>query len=166
MERDWVALGRAFASARKALDGMSQVQAAERLGVERGTIQGIERGISRAKVTPTMRSYARLVRWTDDSIDSVLAGGDPSLVEADAREARTPSDDAFDGLPVRIRAELRKGQVLDTGVYDLSPEGSDVQMIVVIQGPSDATAEQIDEYMETVRRAERRLRRIADDRDE
>jgi transcriptional regulator with XRE-family HTH domain len=165
MERDWARLGRAFAQARAAA-GLTQAGVAERIGVTRTPVQAIERGHVGGKpfkkVTGTMRSYARIVGWADGAIERILDGEDePPLLEATQSPAAADTVDGLD-LPIRIREELREGQILDSGVYELSPDGSDVQLIVVIKGKAGATPAEIRRYMETVRRTERRLRSISE----
>src|SRR5438105_4190259 len=80
-ERDWERLGNAFAEARKAA-GLTQVDVAKRLSVTRTPIQAIERGRQPnnnpyIKVTATMRAYARLIGWTEDSPARILHGEEP-----------------------------------------------------------------------------------------
>lgn len=158
MERDWVRLGRLLAEARKAR-GLTQADAADRIGVTRTAIQSIERGDERVKITGTMRGYARLVGWEDGALQEVVAGGEPSMgTPGDREPAERPRTLDDLNLPPLVQEELREGQVLGAGVYDLTPEGSTAQLIVVVKGPSDATAEDIRRYAQAWRQAERRLR--------
>lgn len=155
---DWERLGRAFAEARVRA-GLSQMEVAESLSVTRTPIQGIERGHVKYKpptrINGTMRSYARLLHWEDGSIEAVLAGGEPTLQGAAEASA----------LPTRISEELRDGQVLDNGVFDLAPDSEDFQMLVIVKGKKGATREEISAYMKKWRRIERELRRIGDSDD-
>ncbi|MEU0181840.1 helix-turn-helix domain-containing protein [Streptomyces sp. NPDC006207] len=173
MTWNWIRLGDRLQAARKAKK-LTQGELAELAGVSLATVQAIEGGKTFQRVTPTVRGLARLVGWTDDSPEAVLNGGDPTLADTPDRPAAPPRNEvgqagggSLGHLPARIRAELEEGQVLDTGVYDLSPgDDSGAQLIVVIKAPSTATPAQIRQYMDEVRRAERKLRRIADDQDE
>ncbi len=102
MDRDWARLGSALRAAREDL-GLGQKEVADRIGVSRNALRNTEIGeISR--VTPTVREYARIVGWTEASIDVVLNGGEPT------REAAVPPDepataivDTPEDLPLRIR---------------------------------------------------------------
>jgi transcriptional regulator with XRE-family HTH domain len=165
MTMNWVRLGQQLRAARRTKD-LKQLELANLAGVSLSTVQAIEGGKAFARVTPTVRTLARLVGWQDGSAETVLAGGDPTPAPATATHEPLPQEppaepeSAYAHLPVRIREELKEGQFLDSGVYDISPEGSDVQMIVVIKGKTGATPEEIRRYMETVRRTERRLRQL------
>lgn len=163
---NWARLGRELAAARRAKK-LKQLELADLAGVSLATVQAIEGGKSFARVTPTIRAFVRIVGWQEGSAETVLAGGDPNPAVAPDSPVTTQvpippadSDSAFAHLPVRIREELKEGQFLDSGVYDISPEGSDVQMIVVIKGKTDATPEEIRRYMDDVRRAERKLKTL------
>ncbi|MEU8316669.1 MULTISPECIES: helix-turn-helix transcriptional regulator [Actinomycetes] len=161
MERDWSRLGRVMAEAREALK-LTQVEVAERIGVSRTPIQSIERGDTRAKITGTMRGYAQLLGWTPESIDRVLAGGEPLMRSADggAQPAPSRADAAVEPpLPPVLRAELGDGQVLAHGVYDLTEDGSS-RIVVVAMGKEGATAEEIDEFVRAWRQRQRGLRQL------
>lgn len=163
MDRDWARLGSALRAARDTL-GLEQQQVAERIGVKRGALRNVERGeISR--VTPTVREYARIVGWTDASIDAVLSGGEPT------RETSPPPDDAAtvavdtpEELPLRIKAALAAaGPLLDTAVIDLpgeDGEDSEAQMVIIVKGRGgDATPEQIQKALLQWEKAEAQIRR-------
>lgn len=165
MEPDWPRLGRALAAARDQV-GLTQNEIAERIGVTRTAIQSIERGDTRKKVTGTMRSYARLIGWTDDSVTTVLAGGDPTLVskvppeQTSIRRVSSPKN-----LPLRVVQELEDdGPYIDAQVIDLAPFGSDAKMIVVVKPQPDASPEEVRQALLAWEKAELRLR--ADSGDE
>lgn len=104
MDRDWARLGSALRAARDDL-GLGQLHVAERIGVKRGALRNVERGeISR--VTPTVREYARIVGWTDASIDAVLSGGEPTREAVPPDEPATVTVEAPEELPLRIQAAL------------------------------------------------------------
>lgn len=158
-------LGTELAKARKAAGIKNQVHMAERIGVKRSTVQSIERGEPRSKATLTIREYARIVGWDDGSVDAVLAGGDPTLATEPRRlqagedaEQETPEPSSAPAIPLRIVAEFREGDVLDTTVMDLSRPGSRSRMVVVVMGPPDATVEEVRRDVETWRKTERVLR--------
>ncbi|MGW4028190.1 helix-turn-helix transcriptional regulator [Streptomyces sp. NPDC004838] len=156
MTKDWVRLGRKLAAARDAIS-LTQVQIAERIGVTRTPIQSIERGDDRAKITGTMRSYARIVGWADGSTEAVLVGGDPVYVsEAPAEEGAAVAEPR---LPAVLRAELSEGEILDHGVYDLTEDGSS-RIVVVAIGPEGASADEIKEFMRAWRQRRRVLRQL------
>lgn len=167
-ERDWKRLGQAFAEARKAV-GLTQVEVADRLSVTRTPIQAIERGLQPnghafTKVTPTMRAYARLVGWTEDSPARILAGQEP---EQATQPVPAAADGAKSDLPPAIDRELRSGKTLDHTVVHLSGEGDDddVRLVVVLKGAEGITEEEIDRRYEQWRRARRQLQAIPGESD-
>lgn len=164
--RDWKRLGEAFAEARKAA-GLTQVEVAERLSVTRTPIQAIERGIQPngslfSKVTGTMRAYARLVGWTENSPALILDGREPEPATRPVSEppAEHPSD-----LSPAIDRELRSGKTLDHTVVHLSGEGDedDVRIVVILKGAENMTEEEIDRRYEQWRRARRQLQALPSD---
>ncbi|MFE6903848.1 helix-turn-helix domain-containing protein [Streptomyces sp. NPDC057717] len=164
MERDWERLGRSFADARDAL-GLTQVQVAERLHVSRTPIQAIERGNQGkdkpfTKVSNTMRAYARIVNWTEDSIDAVLAGGDPT--RGPAPEVPAPERPKSD-LPPAVELELRSGRTLDSMVIPLGPEDEDTRIVVILKGAQDMTEEELDRRWQQYRKARRHLQDVANE---
>ncbi|MFJ6566540.1 helix-turn-helix domain-containing protein [Streptomyces sp. NPDC091292] len=172
MDRDrdrWARLGRAFAEAREAI-GLSQDQVAGRIGVTRTTIQSIERGHVGGKpptrVTGTMREYARLVGWTEDSITRVLNGSKPERepTTSASPEQKAPSaEPSGAGLPAAVELELRQGETLESAVLHLGPEQSDARVVVVLKGSPDITPEELEEMMKQWRKARRHLQSLAGD---
>lgn len=167
MERDWERLGRAFAKARTAA-GLTQEQVAERLHVSRTPIQAVERGRQPngkafAKVTATMRSYARLVGWTEASPDLILDGQEP---EPATQPVSAPAGDAQSSLPSAVDRELRSGKTLDHAVVHLgTSDDDDTRLIVVLQGAEDMTEEEIDAAWQKWRQTRRRLQAIPGETD-
>lgn len=165
MERDqgWVRLGHAFAEARRKIP-LTQEEAAERLHVSRTPIQAIERGRQSngkdfTKVTSTMRSYARLVGWTEDSIDKVLAGDDPSTAERPEPKAmETPA-----GLSPAVEMELHSGETVDSTVLHLGPGENDARVVVIVKGGENATKAEMEEAVRQWNRARRHLQSITSD---
>lgn len=163
---DWVRLGRAFAAKREEA-GYTQVSAAEALGVSRSPIQAIERGRQSngqpfTKVTQTMRAYAQLIGWTQDSPQRILDGQEPvkpALPAADTDESRY-------GLPAAVDRELRSGETLDHAVVNLGGEtDDDTRLIVVLKGAENLTEEEIDRLWQKWRRARRQLQAIPGETD-
>ncbi|MCZ1006390.1 helix-turn-helix transcriptional regulator [Streptomyces lydicus] len=165
MERDWKRLGAALKAAREGR-GLNQAAVAEDIGVKRGTMRNIENG-DIARVTPTVRAYARAVGWDERSVDEVLAGGAPIEVSSppgsDARDAAAAESIAMaapEELPLRIQAALREGPLLDTAVINLpGDEGDDGQMVVIVKGRTGATPEQLKRALLRWEEAEVKLRR-------
>lgn len=170
MERDWERLGRAFAQARTAA-GLTQVEAAKQLHVSRTPVQAIERGRqpngkSFTKVTGTMRAYARLVGWTEDSPDRIADGGEPEM-------APTPtfpepeSEPEKPGLPESVDRELRDGRTLDTAVIHLNPddEDDDTRIILVLKGGESLSDEELDRRWQQWRKGRRSMQSLASDTD-
>ncbi len=160
MTWDWKRLGEQLQAARKA-QGLRQTDLAERAGVSLATVQAVESGKEYAKITPTVRSIARTVGWTDGSPKAVLEGGQPTLTEAPGRAGDTQPDALT--LPLRIQDELRDGQILDSGVYDLTPEGSDAQLIIVVKGKEGASYDEVRRWLDRWRETERKLRQLGDE---
>jgi DNA-binding XRE family transcriptional regulator len=122
MERDWARFGDTVARERNARR-LTQVELAEAVGVKRATIQGIEGGKPYAKIALVHRALARYFGWTDDSVEQVLAGSDPTPAETSPAPG-TPAHDAPagpglpEGLSERARATLQDGRVVETDVID------------------------------------------------
>lgn len=154
---DWVRLGIAFKASRKD-KGLTQPEAGALIGVSKGPIQTIDRGVPHSRVTGTMRAYARLLDWTEGSIERVLAGGDPIVhagpegpvgvgESAEVAEATYVARDF--ALPLRIRKELDDdGELLDTAVITLPGGG---RALVIVKSKEGASAEEIEEDLKAWR---------------
>lgn len=167
-ERDWKRLGEAFADARKAA-GLTQVEVAERLSVTRTPVQAVERGVQPngnpfTKVTGTMRAYARLVGWTEDSPSRILRGDEP---EQATQPVSTGSADASSDLPPAVARELRNGKTLDYTVVHLDSEDDedDVRIVVILKGAENMSDEEIDRRYQQWRRTRRHLQAIPGETD-
>lgn len=163
-------LGKKLREARKAM-GLSQVQVAEAIGSTRTPVQAIERGDERAKPTGTQRSYARLVHWTNDSIDIVLAGGEPALATPGSEPvaevpSSAPPERAHD-FPLRIVEALKgDGPLLDAQVLDLSLMGTEAEMVVVVRGKhSNVSKDELRKALRAWEAAQPKLRDLGDDDD-
>lgn len=163
-ERDWERLGEAFAEARKAAN-LTQVEVAERLSVTRTPIQAIERGRQAngspfTKVTATMRSYARLLGWTEDSPTRILNGQEPEPATQPGSQSDSKSD-----LPPAIDLELRTGKTIDHTVVHLGSEEEDARIIVVLKGAEDLSEAELEKLWHEWRRTRRQIQGIASDSD-
>lgn len=140
MDLNWDRLGAALQAARQEMaPKLTQDELAAELGVGRSVIQNIERGQAFKKPTPTIRHFARRVGWTDDSVDKVLAGGEPQLADR-AQESTATQPSAGPALPTRIEHELKsEGELVDTVVIPLGDGGS---VVLVAKNPAGATPEQ------------------------
>lgn len=163
MDQDFARLGEQLKAAREQKrPPVSQAYAASQLGVGRSTIYKME-GPQVAHVTPsTVQAYARWLGWSDDSVERVLAGGDPVPAE-EAQHALSTTDLP---LPPDVEYELRQGKVLGSHVYNLGPDDSDGQIIVLIQGRKDASPEEVERIAAKYRRARRHLQGLAAEPDE
>ncbi|MFJ4322201.1 helix-turn-helix domain-containing protein [Streptomyces tricolor] len=165
MDQDFVRLGKELKAAREQRrPRMTQPEAAAALGVGRSTIQKME-SEKAAQVTPTtVRSYARLLGWTDDSVDRVLAGGDPVMAGSSA-EAPAATGEPL-GLTPEVEYELRSGETLGSQVISLGPEEEDGHIIVVLKGKKGLAPEKVQRILERYGRARPRLQGLAADVDE
>jgi transcriptional regulator with XRE-family HTH domain len=145
MSEDWVRLGAAVREAREA-KRLTQAGLGAEVGVGETTVANVERARTR-KVTPTLRSMARVLGWTPDSIEAVLAGGSPTA-QPDIvvrRDDGTVAEIeikkyAREGMPLRIAQALTEGSTLDTTIVPLGP-GAD--MVVVVKGRPTASPEEL-----------------------
>jgi hypothetical protein len=133
--------------------------------VTRTPIQAVERGVQPngnpfSKVTATMRAYARLVGWTEDSPARILRGQEPEP----ASVAASPSDSKSD-LPPAIDLELRSGKTLDSTVVHLGDEDDDTRIIVVLKGAEDLSDEDLEKLWQQWRRTRRHLQAMPSDPD-
>jgi transcriptional regulator with XRE-family HTH domain len=166
-EQDWKRLGQAFAEARKAA-GLTQVEVAEHLSVTRTPVQAVERGMLPngnpfTRVTSTMRAYARLLGWTEDSPSRILDRQEPEPATQPVSGAGVRPEPA---APSAVDRELRSGKTLDHAVVHLGThEDDDTRLIVVLQGADDMTEEEIDAAWQKWRQTRRRLQAIPGETD-
>lgn len=143
MERDWARLGTALAAARDQA-GLTQADVARRLGVGKSTIQSIERGVTRAKPTPSIRVYAQLVGWTEGSVEQVLAGGEPVTGDSNVEQLPTAAVEAGpEDLSLHVIQALRDGPLLDSQVLHVHTPGGEITATIVVRGETDATPEEL-----------------------
>ncbi|MEV6081276.1 helix-turn-helix transcriptional regulator [Streptomyces sp. NPDC052069] len=163
MDQDSARLGAALKATRLARDPkLTQEGAAAALNVSRATVQNLERGTGSAKVSPTVRAYAQLLGWTADSVDRVLAGGEPRIAGEPGAEPSATFEPSR--LPLRIVDEIESGGALvDTAVI---PLGEDATMVIVVKGRPDASPAEIQAALEAWRRAQPQLRDLSADQDQ
>ncbi|MFJ4356854.1 helix-turn-helix domain-containing protein [Streptomyces massasporeus] len=164
---DWKRLGREFAARREEV-GLTQVSAAQALGVSRSPIQAIERGRQSngqpfTKITQTMRAFAQLIGWTENSPRLVLEGQGPEPATHPVSEA-TPENQS--DLPAAVDRELRSGKTIDHTVVHLGGgDDDDTRIIVVLKGAEGLTEEELDELWQKWRRTRRHLQAIPGETD-
>lgn len=169
MERDWARLGSRLRRDSRAR-GLQQQDVAARIGVGRGAIANIEQGVAK-KVTLTIRAYARLAGWTEDSIDAVLAGGEPTR-DADEEPSSLPTQKALsdpgaareaglDDLSLRVLAALGEGTLVDSDVLTIPIAGSTLRATLVVRGAPDMTPAQLREALREWETREGALRAAA-----
>lgn len=148
---DWTRLGRALAEHREAV-GLTQEQAAAALKIGRSTVQAIEHGRPFKRVTPTIRAFARYVGWTEESPETVLAGGNPTRVGEAASEHGPPATSTAKGrdpddLSAAVKSALRNGPLLDSRVIKISTPVGEVTATVVARGEDGMSDEDLDEML-------------------
>lgn len=150
MATKWTRLGEKLKAARTVLD-IEQQQIAVAIGVGRGAIGNIERG-DIAKMTPTIREYARIVGWTDDSPERVLAGGEPVLRDADPEAAGSGQGrGAALDLAVDVQESLRQGPLLQSQVVEVKTPAGKVRATIVLRGEDGQSPEELLAALRAVR---------------
>jgi len=136
MERQWDRLSRAIASARRG-KGMTQDEMAAALEVGRATIQKMESGHVYSKVQPVHRSAARVLGWSEKSVEQILSGGEPTLVEAGealpAPGRGSELDEVLNDLSEHVRMALLGGKVVDGDVIDLASDDPDSVAVLILK---------------------------------
>ncbi|HET9207891.1 MAG TPA: helix-turn-helix domain-containing protein [Burkholderiaceae bacterium] len=159
----WGKLAAAIRSAREAR-GLSQEALAALAGVSEGSVQNLEAGKPRSRMPRTLSKVEPHLGWAEGSARAVLDGGEPTLASVTRQgSAGAQSDRLREKLPLRVVDELESNDpLIDSQVIQL-PGTSGARMTVVVHGPADATAEEIQEALIAWRRAERKLHRLPDD---
>ncbi|MEU2996821.1 helix-turn-helix transcriptional regulator [Streptomyces sp. NPDC006995] len=128
---------------------LTEERAAREAGFSRATLQNIEKGIASARVTPTIREYARHLGWAEGAIERVLAGEEPRMAPDTADQAETPDAKASTApppkegppLPLRVVDAIEsEGALVDTA---LIPLGDDATMVLLVKGRPGATADEV-----------------------
>ncbi|WP_432010124.1 helix-turn-helix transcriptional regulator [Streptomyces cucumeris] len=172
MDRDWTRLGRRLAEARETR-ALKQEDVADTLGVGRSTVQSIEHGKPRAKVTPTIRAYAQLVGWTSDSPELVLGGEEPNSPAPTASAPAPPDEPGPEPEPVtahdlslRVIQALKEGPLLDSQVVTVSTPGGQVRATIVVRGEQDRSPEELQRALLEWQKREEAIRRLGNQSDE
>jgi transcriptional regulator with XRE-family HTH domain len=144
MARDWARLGERLKAGRIAR-GMEQQEVAAELGVGRGAIWNIETG-NVAKVTMTIKLYAKLIGWDEKSVGDVLDGGEPTLVaapEAPAISGERAEQGAASDLSLAVQESLRTGPLLESRVQEVTTPSGRVRATIVIRGEDGQSQEEL-----------------------
>lgn len=145
MARDWARLGETLKAGRIAR-GMEQQEVATAIGVKRGAIRNIEIG-NVAKVTTTIKSYARLIGWADGAVEQVLDGGEPTMAnpqpDSPVAEGAGAGSAAPSDLSLRVQESLRQGPLLESRVEEVSTPAGRVRATIVIRGEDGQSKEEL-----------------------
>ncbi|GHG15234.1 helix-turn-helix domain-containing protein [Streptomyces filamentosus] len=149
MQENWQSVADALRASRLAM-GLSQEELAERAGTSRSTIQNLESGHPRKRISRKMQEIATILGWPDAHIEQLLAGaasGPPAKEPPSAKpEASAPHAD----LPFAVAHELGIGDLVDSKVIELGD--SDARIIVVVRAAEGATPEQLSQALEEWKR--------------
>lgn len=96
-------LARAIEERRKAL-GLTPTTLAEATGLSLSALKNIRRGEVRRYQERLTNPITAALKWTPDSIDRLLAGGDPVPLDATEVAAEIPTPD--DGFPAQLLRRL------------------------------------------------------------
>ncbi|WP_328439312.1 helix-turn-helix domain-containing protein [Streptomyces sp. NBC_00444] len=145
MARDWAHLGEKLRDGRIAR-GKEQQEVAAEIGVKRGAVRNIEIG-NVSKVTPTIRSYAKLVGWSDRSVEEVLDGGEPTMTDAESARAQgeTGSGEQLStsDLSLEVQESLRRGPLLQSRVQEVTTPAGRVRATIVLRGEDGLSQEEL-----------------------
>ncbi|WP_411102474.1 helix-turn-helix domain-containing protein [Streptomyces sp. cmx-4-9] len=153
MEENWKTVAAALKASRLAM-GLSQEELAERSGTSRSTIQNLEGGHQRRRISRKTHEITGILGWPDGYIDQILAG-DADGPPVRRRQSATVDAEPKDDLPLAVAHELAHGDLLDTRVVELGD--SDARMIVVVRAAEGASPEKIREALEQWRRVSQGL---------
>lgn len=140
MSRDWARLGAALKAAREGRQ-LRQEDVAAALGVTRGAIANIDGGRF-ARATRTVRDYARMVGWSDDSVESVLTGGEPQVTEGEGSPVGADPPPPGD-LSDRVLRALAEGELIGSRVMHVQGPDGEVTATLVVRGDRGMTADEI-----------------------
>lgn len=141
MATKWTRLGEKLKTARIAL-GKEQQQIAAEIGIGRVAVGNIEKGRV-SKLTPSIRSYAQIVGWTEDSPERVLADGEPVLRKDGQPAPAGETLGAAPDLAVDVREALRRGPLLKSQVVEVETPTGKVLATIVLRGEEGLSAEEL-----------------------
>ncbi|MFE0647466.1 helix-turn-helix domain-containing protein [Streptomyces sp. NPDC059534] len=151
MEQNWKVVAEALRASRLA-QGWSQEELATRANTSRATIQNLEYGPARKRISRKLQDVTEALGWPPGHVGALLAGAAAGLPNGSPEPAPTPQRS---DLPLAVARELGAGDLLDTQVLDLG--GSDARMIVVVRAADGATPEQIEQALEQWRHVQQNL---------
>lgn len=103
--------------------------------LSRTTIQNLWTGD--ASYAPSKRTRAALEQvlgWTAGSVESVLAGGSPTVADsAEEAESATPETLPHPPLPLAVQLTLEGGRILDYRVITVDVDGEPLSVIALAQ---------------------------------
>ncbi|TXS21397.1 XRE family transcriptional regulator [Streptomyces sp. ms191] len=159
MQENWQSVADALRASRLAA-GMSQEELAERASTSRSTIQNLESGQPRKRISRRMQEIAAILGWPDGHIEQLLAGSvsgppakNPPLANPETSTTRTD-------LPFAVAHELDAGDLVDTKVIELEDSGA--RIIIVVRAAEGATPEQMSQALEEWKRMQMQI--IADEK--
>ena len=169
MERDWVHLGAVLRAGREAL-GLTQAEMGERIGIGRDAVRDIEQG-ERKRLTASVKAYAQQLGWVDGSIEDVLAGREPTILESVSDSSPLGADNPnvenrahyAQGMPARVTVSISAGQVYDTDIIDLSTSANAPLVMIAKDLPADASEADRAAYVRVWTRIQREAHRIANE---
>ncbi|MEU0934452.1 helix-turn-helix transcriptional regulator [Embleya sp. NPDC005971] len=181
MNMDWKRLSGAVRAARSAR-GLGQEEFAVLVGISKSSLQTIERGHPFKGIPASVyKIEAYLEEWPQGTAERILAGGDPpgrigAASISSTATTGSPSisqpplrERAFaDGMPLRIAQELTEGEVVDTAVLDLSGEGGNSSLVMILKrdDAENIDPEQLRRDLEVWKRAKRALHGITTESDD
>lgn len=154
MEQNWKHVAEALRASRL-LRGWTQEELAQRAGTSRVTIQTLEYGIPRKKISRALRDVTKALGWEPDYVDDLLAGaatGPPMAHQP------TPTPASQPDLPLAVAHELGLGDLIDSKVIDLGD--SDARVIIVVRAAEGTTPEQASQALEEWRRLQAQLAQV------
>lgn len=139
MTTDWDRLAGAIRERRKVLD-MTQQQLADAAGVDRSTIKNLEGARTPKRLPSSIAAVEQALGWTSGSAQTVLAGGEPTIVIPPTGEyppAQDPFQPLADRLPVSVLDELSTGEVYAADIHDLTVDGGMRIITVAVRHPEE-----------------------------
>ncbi|MDT0270625.1 helix-turn-helix domain-containing protein [Streptomyces sp. DSM 44915] len=154
MTADWSRLAAKIKTRRRELD-LTQAGLAQRAGVSESSVYLVEGGRERKRLPTTMPAIEAALGWDSGSAEAILGGGEPATVASPAA-GTVGGGELADGMPLRLRHELRQGHVVDSAVVDRPGAGR----FIVVWKTDDAASEPTDEDLAEWSRIHRALHGI------
>lgn len=156
MEQNWKLVAEALRASRL-LHGWTQEELAQRAGISRVTIQTLEYGTPRKRISRGLQDAAQALGWDPDYVTALLTGAaaGPPATTHQTPPTPTPRPD----LPLAVAHELGVGDLIDSKVIELGD--SDARVIVIVRATEGATPEQLRQALEEWRRLQAQLSQTA-----